>query len=994
MAGRALTIDINTRDQQTLAALKRIQRELKDTGTQAERTGRQGLTLGDAFRGVAIGAGVRKSIDELEEAEVSSRQTAAAIEASGNAAQVSAGQQEQLVDSYSKLAAVDDEVVAGGANILRTFQSIKGENFGLALGASLDVAAAKGVELSAASQTVGKALESPAKAARILRPLLGELDEATQQQIASMVEQGDKAGAQSVILAELEKRYGGQAEAAVTGSQRMTVAFGNAAEAAGTVLAPGLELIASGAEKAGEFLSGLPRPMQQAVVAGGILAAVGPRIADGFSTLKSAGSTVVNFSRQTVGAAQDLNQLDSAQAGAAGSASKLQAGVAGAAAGLLSYGAAYSFLEGLGDFKGDLTDLGADLDQVGRGVADTGVIYDQVGGSAEDLAGWVRALNEEYDRSTGDKFVGALTGDRTLGDVLDLDKAQSELDAIDGQLANLATTNLPAARSAFGQLSDEMIRQGATAEQVAAVFPQFLDELERQQREQSAAAGSTRENTEAIREQATALGSLGDAMAGALGAGVEGGAGAEIAKSNAAAVGTAMQELAARTEDAEGAQEALASAQDAAQSAAKGIEQAQRQVEQAHRGVEQAQRSEVDATESLTEAQADQAQKVLDLATAQREAAEGTEDLADAHEQVLEASEKLAESQRDETDAQDELTAARENYQDVLDGLATSSEAAADDVLQAEIRLRKAQQELRDLGKPGKDGKVEPVSADERLAAQIAVREAERALARAQDDATEAQATLNAERQAGVDGSTAVVEAQEAVAEASENTQAAQEALEGAVQNVADTQEEAARKVVAAQDAVNDANDRVAESQQRLVDARQGVVDAQRGVQDAADGVAEAQKRHRDAIREVNEANDTLIEKREAVTAAVGAVSAAIGVVKLQLASPLSLQVDNRQALEAITTVSLQLSALATQAAVQSVTAGLRDAFDGNRSAGPKRSTKGGGRAEKPGATGSTKPSPSKTEVTINVNGVDSPKAVAEQVASVLRFKQARSMVA
>ena len=75
MAGsrRTLTIDITTADAQTLAALKRIQKELRDTGQVAERTSRQGLTLGDALGGLAIGAGVSKAIGEFEEAETTLR---------------------------------------------------------------------------------------------------------------------------------------------------------------------------------------------------------------------------------------------------------------------------------------------------------------------------------------------------------------------------------------------------------------------------------------------------------------------------------------------------------------------------------------------------------------------------------------------------------------------------------------------------------------------------------------------------------------------------------------------------------------------------------------------------------------------------------------------------------------------------------------------------------------------------------------------------------
>ena len=125
MAGTTLTFDIKAEDRQALAALKRIQKELHDTGTVADRTAQRSSGLGDVLGGLALGAGIHAAIGEFEEAEKSAAQTEAVIRSTGNAAGVSAKQQDELVQSLSKLAAVDDEVVNGGANVLRTFTEIK-----------------------------------------------------------------------------------------------------------------------------------------------------------------------------------------------------------------------------------------------------------------------------------------------------------------------------------------------------------------------------------------------------------------------------------------------------------------------------------------------------------------------------------------------------------------------------------------------------------------------------------------------------------------------------------------------------------------------------------------------------------------------------------------------------------------------------------------------------------------------------------------------------
>ena len=93
-------------------------------------------------------------------------------------------------------------------------------------------------------------------------------------------------GAQKIILAEVQKEFGGSAEANATSSAKMKVAFSNTAESLGGTLAPALEAGAKGAELLAGAVDALPGPMQTAVVAGAALAAVGPGIADKFSKLK------------------------------------------------------------------------------------------------------------------------------------------------------------------------------------------------------------------------------------------------------------------------------------------------------------------------------------------------------------------------------------------------------------------------------------------------------------------------------------------------------------------------------------------------------------------------------------------------------------------------------------------------------------------------------------------------------------------------------------
>lgn len=70
----------------------------------------------------------------------------------------------------------------------------------------------------------------------------------TQQQkdqIATLVQSGDVLGAQKIILAELNKEFGGVAAAAATAGDKAAVAFGNLKETVGTALLPLLDGVAS-----------------------------------------------------------------------------------------------------------------------------------------------------------------------------------------------------------------------------------------------------------------------------------------------------------------------------------------------------------------------------------------------------------------------------------------------------------------------------------------------------------------------------------------------------------------------------------------------------------------------------------------------------------------------------------------------------------------------------------------------------------------------------
>lgn len=238
---------------------------------------RAGSVAGAAFS-VGLGLAIRSAITEVQEAETVMRQTNAVIESTGGVAGVSAGHILELSSALSDVAAVDDEVIQGGANVLLTFKNIKAEGgvFDRALASTTDLAAHPmlGGDMAAAARMVGRALNDPLKGLTALTRAGVGFSAAQKSQIEQMVAFGNTAGAQEIILAELESQLGGTAEANVTATARMSVAWGNLAEQLGTLLVPALEMIATTLEDVTSWFTGLPEPMQQVVaIAGGLTVA-------------------------------------------------------------------------------------------------------------------------------------------------------------------------------------------------------------------------------------------------------------------------------------------------------------------------------------------------------------------------------------------------------------------------------------------------------------------------------------------------------------------------------------------------------------------------------------------------------------------------------------------------------------------------------------------------------------------------------------------------
>src|SRR5690606_33309075 len=181
------------------------------------------------------------------EAEKVAAQTEAVLNSTAGAAGRSAQQISRLAGQLSALSGLDDEVVQSGANILLTFTKINGTNFDRATAAALDMSVALGQDLKSASILVGKALNDPIKGMAALSRAGVQLTDEQKALIEQLVATGDVAGAQAVLLRELETQFGGSAAALGRTFEgalgRVKTIFGNIQESIGGALLPMLTVV-------------------------------------------------------------------------------------------------------------------------------------------------------------------------------------------------------------------------------------------------------------------------------------------------------------------------------------------------------------------------------------------------------------------------------------------------------------------------------------------------------------------------------------------------------------------------------------------------------------------------------------------------------------------------------------------------------------------------------------------------------------------------------
>lgn len=233
----ALVVKINGDPSDFNAAMAETQAKSKGFASALEEAAKPAAV---AFAGLSGAIGY--AIKQFADAEQMQAKLNATLEATKFAAGLSATEISNMATALSKVTAYDDEAIIGAQNLLLSFTKIGKEVFPNATKATLDLAAKLQIDLNSAALIVGKALQNPAEGLGALSKAGIRFSEDQKKVIQALVDSGNAAKAQDLILKELATFSLGQAEAqakTLAGSlSQMKNEFNNVAEVIGAYFSP------------------------------------------------------------------------------------------------------------------------------------------------------------------------------------------------------------------------------------------------------------------------------------------------------------------------------------------------------------------------------------------------------------------------------------------------------------------------------------------------------------------------------------------------------------------------------------------------------------------------------------------------------------------------------------------------------------------------------------------------------------------------------------
>ena len=258
-------------------ALGDSMRKLRNFGKNTKQLGKNlsmGVTAPLAIMGGTAVQAFRQQAKAIAQVE-------AGLKSTGGQVGYTSKQLQQMASGLqSKTLFGDEQILQDATAQLLTFTNISGDQFARTQQAALDLATRLDGDLKGASIQLGKALNDPVANLSALSRSGIQFSDEQKEVIKSMAESGRLAEAQTLILDELNKQYGGSAEAAAKadgGFTQLANSFGDLQEQFGAILVDILRpLIEWATDMVGKF-QGLDQSVQRFIVVGGLIAgAIGP----------------------------------------------------------------------------------------------------------------------------------------------------------------------------------------------------------------------------------------------------------------------------------------------------------------------------------------------------------------------------------------------------------------------------------------------------------------------------------------------------------------------------------------------------------------------------------------------------------------------------------------------------------------------------------------------------------------------------------------------
>jgi hypothetical protein len=242
MAVGKLQVFLSANIKQFETGLYKAKKQLKMFSNTAGAAINTGLLVGVG----AITAFGAASVKAFMDAEKAAAKLAQALKSTNYAAGFSPEKLIAFSGELQKISTFEDDAIQGSMAMLATFTNVQGENFLATEKAILNMSAALGTDLVSSTRQLGRALQDPLTGLSLLARNGISFSQAQQAEIKKLVQANKLQEAQKLILIEIEKKFGGmaqaQAETTIGKLIQLKNVYGDLTEEVGRFLVEGINL--------------------------------------------------------------------------------------------------------------------------------------------------------------------------------------------------------------------------------------------------------------------------------------------------------------------------------------------------------------------------------------------------------------------------------------------------------------------------------------------------------------------------------------------------------------------------------------------------------------------------------------------------------------------------------------------------------------------------------------------------------------------------------